>query len=391
MKHNWKCLRCAVRLLFLSVMSGTVMSSAALAESFIVNGGEPRTKTVAVAETEPEPKTHQWVVAVENVCAWPNLTLMRDGTVIAVFHNQPSHGTQEGDVDCWATRDGSTWEKRSTVTKHEPNTIRMNHAAGLARNGDLVVLCSGWTDVKQPERPKQSAFRDAVLRAWALRSADGGRTWEKRDAFPVAERGWTEHIPFGDIWVGEDGALHTSCYQGEFIDPTQSSRTKGWRSWHFRSNDDGWTWKAVSIIGPRHNETDIFPLGGRRWLAAARIDRMELIRSDDNGATWQGPQPVTERNEINGHLMQLKDGRLLLSYGVRVSGRRGVCAKLSSDDGRTWSKPLRLAHTVGNGDGGYPSSVQLPGGGIVTAWYSKETPDHAGYHMGVTAWEAPKR
>ena len=345
--------------------------------------------TLHGAEVEPEPKAVQRVVAVEDVCAWPNLTLLRDGTVAAVFHNRPSHGQQEGDVECWASRDGLAWEKRGTVTRHEPNTVRMNHAAGEAKNGDLVVLCSGWTNLKQPQRPKQAAFRDDVLRPWVLRSADGGRTWEKRDDFPVAESGWTEYIPFGDVWVGEDGALHTSCYQGQFTDPSQSTKTKGWRSWHFRSDDDGWTWKPVSIIGPRHNETDIFPLGGESWLAAARIDRMELIRSDDNGATWQEPRPVTQRSEINGHLIRLDDGRILLSYGVRVNGRRGVCAKLSSDDGRTWGEPLRLAHTVDGGDCGYPSSVQLPEGAVVTAWYSNKTPDHAGYHMGVTVWDPP--
>ena len=76
------------------------------------------------------------------------------------------------------------------------------------------------------------------------------------------------------------------------------------------------------------------------------------------------------RNEINGHLMRLADGRLLLSYGVRVKDRRGVCAKLSSDDGKTWSKTLRLAHAIGSADCGYPSSVQLKNGSIVTAWYS---------------------
>jgi hypothetical protein len=265
----------------------------------------------------------------------------------------------------------------------------MNHAAGLAGDGDLIVLCSGWTDEKSPDRPKQPRFRDAVLRTWVLRSADGGRTWEKRDDFPTAERGWTEYIPFGDIWAGGDGALHTSCYQGEYSDPAKSSKTKGWRSWHFRSDDDGRTWRPVSLIGPRHNETDIFPLGGKSWLAAARIDATELFRSEDDGATWQGPRRVTEPNEINAHLARLKDGRLLLTYGVRVRGRRGVCARLSGDDGRTWGEPLRLADTVGDQDCGYPSSVQLPGGEIVTAWYSRETPDHDGYHMGVTVWQAP--
>ena len=341
---------------------------------------------------EPEPPEIQHVVAVKDVCAWPNLSLTKDGEILAILHNQPAHGTQGGDVECWASRDGLAWKKRSVVTRHDPETIRMNHAAGLAKNGDFIVLCSGWTNVKQPERLKQAPFRDAVLRPWVMRSKDGGRTWHKSDqGFPAeVDTQWTQHIPFGDIWIGDDGALHGSCYQGKFKDPAKSFRTSGWRSWHVRSDDDGATWKLGSVIGQRHNETDIFPLGGESWLAAARIDRMELIRSRDNGRTWSKPVAVTERNEINGHLTRLADGRLLLSYGVRVKGRRGVCAKFSSDDGTTWSDPLRLAHAIGNADCGYPSSVQLKDGAIVTAWYSKQSPQLDGYHMGVSVWRAPR-
>ena len=343
--------------------------------------------SVIMAQTESAPVSVQRIVAIAGVCAWPNLTLMNDGTIIAIIHNQPSHGQQEGDIECWSSCDGLNWDKRSTVTRHDQNTVRMNVAAGQSKNGDLVVLCSGWTNEKQPERPKQSAFRHAVISSWVLRSTDGGRTWKQSDGFPAASPGWTEYIPFGDIWAGDDGVLHTSCYQGEYSDPTLSSRTKGWRSWHFRSDDDGRTWQPGAIIGSRHNETDLLPLGGGSWLAAARIDRMELIQSDDNGATWQAPHPVTGKDEIVGDLARLSDGRILMSYGVRVDGRRGVCAKLSSDDGQTWSEPLRLAHTADGGDCGYPSSVQLEDGKIVTAWYSSETPDYKGYHMGVTVWE----
>ncbi len=348
--------------------------------------------TAAHADERPTDLTagvdSQQVVAVENVCAWPNLTLLPDGTILAVLFNQPTHGQGEGDIECWASTDGAKWERRSTITHHKPNTIRMNHAAGLAHNGDLVVLCSGWTNEKQTERPKQLPFRDAVLSPWVMRSADGGRTWDTSEHFPLAEAGWTEYIPFGDIWAGEDGALHTSCYQGEYKDPAMSFKTKAWRSWHFRSDDDGLTWKPVSIIGPTHNETNIFPIGERSWLAAARTVCMEVVRSDDNGSTWQKPTPVTERNEINGHLMRLRDNRLLLSYGVRVNGQRGVCAKFSKDDGHTWSEPVRLANAVGDADCGYPSSVQRRDGRIVTAWYSRQTPHHDGYHMGVTIWSA---
>jgi sugar lactone lactonase YvrE len=347
-----------------------------------------RTKERQTVMNEAQPVEIQRVAAVKEVCAWPNLTLMPDGTITAVIHNQPAHGLREGDIDCYGSSDGLKWEKRSTITQHEPGTIRMNHAAGLAKNGDLVVICSGWTDHKQPERPKQPKFRDGILSNWVLRSKDGGRSWEKRAEFPKAETGWTEHIPFGDIWAGSDGTLHTSCYQGLLTDPAKSFKTKQYRSAHFISKDDGWTWEMGSVIGERHNETDLFPLGGKSWLAAARVDAMELFRSDDDGKTWQAPQRVTGRNEINGHLTRLQDGRLLLTYGVRVAGRHGVCAKFSKDDGRTWSEPVRLARSFGT-DCGYPSSVQLADGRIVTAYYAKDAPEYTGYHMGCAVWRTP--
>lgn len=31
-------------------------------------------------------------VAIDNVCAWPNLTLMPDGSVVATIFNRPYHG-----------------------------------------------------------------------------------------------------------------------------------------------------------------------------------------------------------------------------------------------------------------------------------------------------------
>lgn len=329
-------------------------------------------------------------VAIDNVCAWPMLATLPDGSFAAIIFNRPSHGQMEGDVECWVSRDGALWEKRGHPAPNEPHTVRMNIAAGLARNGDLLVLCSGWTDVKQPERPKQAAFRDAVLPIWVCRSADGGRTWTQHRQFPANEGGWMPFIPFGPILVGVDGALHVSCYAGEFADPAKSTKTKGWRAWHFRSDDDGRTWQRTSVIGPTHNETAIFHLGGRDWLAAARTDAMEIFRSTDDGQTWGEMVRVTERNEINGHLARLRDGRLLLSYGNRVAGQFGVMAKFSGDEGRTWGAPVRLARSLEQ-DCGYPSSVQRADGKIVTVYYAKRVENHDRYHMGAVIWEAPAK
>ena len=127
---------------------------------------------------------------------------------------------------------------------------------------------------------------------------------------------------------------------------------------------------------------------GKSWLAAARIEAVELFRSTDDGATWQGPQRVTGRNEINGHLTRLADRRLVLTYGNRVKGEFGVLARMSSDEGMTWGDPLRIAHSLEQ-DCDYPSSVQRADGKSVTAYYTKASADHHRYHMGVAVWGAP--
>lgn len=340
----------------------------------------------AHAENAP-PAIHRFV-AIDNVCAWPNLTLLPDGSINATLFGKPSHGQVEGAIEAWNSTSGEFWTRSGSPAPNEPHTNRMNHAAGLAKNGDLLVLCSGWTDLKQPQRPKQPAFRDDMLSSWVCRSSDGGHTWSQIKSFPAPDEGWSNYIPFGDIKQGADGALHVSCYGGEFTNGAKSTKTKSYRSWHFRSDDDGKTWQRTAIIGKTHNETTLLHLGGKRWLAAARETAMDLFTSEDDGATWGAPLRVTARNEINGHLLRLKDGRLLLSYGSRVKEQTGVLAKFSTDEGRTWGEPLRIASTL-ESDCGYPSSVQRADGRLITAWYSKASVNHERYHMAVAAWDAP--
>ncbi|MBC7816421.1 MAG: exo-alpha-sialidase, partial [Planctomycetaceae bacterium] len=72
----------------------------------------------------------------------------------------------------------------------------------------------------------------------------------------------------------------------------------------------------------------------------------------------------------------------------RVKGQFGVLTKLSGDEGRTWTAPLRLAESL-DSDCGYPSSVQRADGKIVTAYYAKRVTNHERYHMGVAIWDAP--
>lgn len=345
----------------------------------------------AAAGESPPPAGLARFVAIDNVCAWPNLTLMPDGSVNATIFGKPSHGQMAGAVECWNSVDGQFWEQRGIPAPNEPETNRMNVAAGLAKNGDLLVLCSGWSNVPPANAPKRAAFRDQILPLWICRSADGGRTWSRLETFPLPDPGWNHYVPFGDIKQGADGSLHASCYNGRFKNPAETGRgTSGSCSWHFRSDDDGKTWVRTGAIHPAGNETALLHLGAKRWLAAARAANMDLFTSEDDGQTWTGPTPVTQKNEINGHLARLSDNRILLTYGSRVKAGEqfGVLAKVSQDDGQTWSEPIRIAHTT-TSDCGYPSTVQRADGKLVTAWYAAASAYHARYHMGVAIWAPP--
>ena len=350
-------------------------------------------RSVAAASPQGIPPTDavERYIAIDNVCAWPNLTAMPDGSITAAIYSRPvapglKHGEEEGSIEVWGSADGRFWEKRGVAAPHDPQTNRLHAAAGLAKNGDLIVLSSGFSNIQQPGRPKQARFRDAGLPPWVCRSSDGGRTWTQLKEFATQEKGWSRFVPFGDIVVGTDGALHASAYSS-----ISSSQQKKQYAWHLRSDDDGRTWRAVSVIGPANNETALLHLGGKKWLAAARSEVtrvIELFRSNDDGETWEGPQRVTDEHQLPGDLVRLKDGRLLLSYGDRIVGQFGVQAKLSSDEGRTWSAPIRLAGAIGR-DCGYPSSLQRPDGKIVTAYYSASAENHTRYHMGVVIWTPP--
>lgn len=318
----------------------------------------------------------QPVVAVDNVCAWPNLTVLGDGTIAAVGFNKPRHGGIVGDIDCWASEDGgATWEKRGTPGPQDsPGTNRVNHAAGRANNGDLIVICSGTTNVNPP-----GPFE--FLQPWISRSSDGGRTWsiDKRSA-PTKAPGGEMWIPFGDILPGNDGALRMALYTCSAGGPRVD------RVYILRSPDDGRTWEQFVPLDPDQlrNETALLHLGDGAWLAAARKSALHLYFSTDDAHSWQYRGPVTQTAQHPGHLLRLRDGRILLTYGNRAGSDRGVEVLVSANEGQTWSAPVRVCDW--QGDGGYPSSVRLPDGQVLTAYYARQIKGHDRYHFGVVTW-----
>jgi len=322
--------------------------------------------------------------AIQGVCAWPNLQRLADGTLVAFIWNQPCHGLWEGDLDCWASEDdGGTWRLRSRVAQHEPGTARMNCAAGFARNGDLIVLCSGWDKCPPVGSPHKGTRH--IMRPWICRSPDGCRTWDVTDDFPDPPAGrkvmGTAIVPFGNLAAAADGSLCVAAYLKQGTER---------ECYLLRSRDDGRTWGEPAVLNPQGNETTILHLGGGRWLASSRNNQhemsgiVELCTSEDDGHTWQRSKPLTMPGQVTSHLMRVQDGRVLLSYGNRNWGNFGVDVRFSEDEGGSWGPPIRIASTPQQ-DCGYPSSVQLPDGRLVTAYYTSISRDYH-YEMRVARW-----
>ena len=95
--------------------------------------------------------------------------------------------------------------------------------------------------------------------------------------------------------------------------------------------------------------------------------------SDDNGITWAEPF-ATPLWGFPPHLLLLSDGRVVCSYGYRRPpfGQR-ACV---SEDGVTWKRDdeVILRDDAPNGDLGYPASIELEPGLVLTVYYQPDVP-----------------
>jgi len=410
-----------LRLSLFALAAFAASAHAASPATPLFDGPPPSRYAINRAGEKPIP-----AITAPDHCAWPNLKLLPDGkTLAALIFNNASHGSRPGDVECWLSADGgTTWKFGSAVTQHEPGTIRMNHAAGLAKNGDLIVLTSGWSDHYPPNQPRtRGRFRYDVLGPWLSRSPNGGLSWAvDKNVFPERAPTGQPNVPFGDLQIAQNGDLCVTAYTTK--DRLDKYEDRQFRSYLYRSKDDGRTWGEPVLI-TNANETTTLHVGGGRWLACARTgtgvekkDALVLCTSVDDGRTWQVKQSLTGYQRVNGHLTKLKDGRILFTYGDRMSAfahkgsdpgasekagkrerlsanaHRGLEAAISADGGQTWSPAIRVLDWNGL-DGGYPSTTQRADGQVVTAYYASALPgdpwdSYKNYHLAAIVWDPEK-
>ncbi len=262
--------------------------------------------------------------------------------------------TDDRDAGVVEAADGSLVVTTFTSLAYEPILAKLKRAGG-----DPARLAR-WTAADERLTPDE---RKADVGTWAIRSTDGGRTWSQRTAVPL-------NSPHGPVLLA-DGRL---LYAGKEL------WTKEERVGVAESSDHGKSWKWLADLPVRpgddhreYHELHAVEAASGRLVVHVRNHNQpnagETLQSesDDGGRTWSVPHPIGLWG-LPSHLARLSDGRLLSTYGHRRPPF-GNQARLSDDEGRTWSEPIVLSADGAGGDLGYPSTVQLDDGSLVTVWY----------------------
>jgi hypothetical protein len=187
-----------------------------------------------------------------------------------------------------------------------------------------------------------------------------------------------------------------------FLTAAKTSGREGRGVFGARTADGGKTFEFISWVARSEDGFVIMPASVRlsesRILVAVRCrdgvrdfrkDRnwIGLYASDDNGTTWHHFRRPVLHTGMGGNpptLAKLQDGRLCLTYGYRAEPY-GIRAKLSANDGATWSQKIVLRDDGGSHDLGYPRTVQQSDGTIVTIYYFNDRLGGEAY-IAATLW-----
>lgn len=93
--------------------------------------------------------------------------------------------------------------------------------------------------------------------------------------------------------------------------------------------------------------------------------------SSDNGKTWTKPRQILSKaGGAPPHLFKHSSGVLICTYGFRAEAPFGIKAMFSNDNGKTWDTDHFIYSNEISYDLGYPSTVELADGSLLTVFYA---------------------
>jgi hypothetical protein len=180
-----------------------------------------------------------------------------------------------------------------------------------------------------------------------------------------------------------------------FLTAAKANHREG-RPFTAKISESGKQWEFVSWIGNEPQGFSIMPstvrTGPEELYTTVRHQDdhqkgLRAYRSTDNGLTWKREKdPVTNTGAGNPpSLVVLPNNDLALTYGVREAPFR-ICAKTSSDRGKSWSSEHVIRDDGSSTDVGYPRSSVRPDGRVVTVYYFSDAPTGPERYIAASIW-----
>ena len=317
-----------------------------------------------------------------NYFAWPTVTRLQNGKIAVVAsgfrirHICPFGKT----VISYSEDEGQTYTAPAPVI----DTVLDDRDGGITPFGESGVIVTSFNNTLDFQRnlpaatPLDLAYLNTVTpeeEAQALGSTfrishDCGVSFGEIFKSPVTS-------PHGPV-VLKDGSL---LWVGStFRADVNSNRLEA-----HKINENGSTELVGYIEGLYENgipllfcEPHTFALKDGTLLTHIRVQRTKgahmftiyQSKSTDNGQTWSVPSPLLD--PLGGsppHIFQHSSGMLICTYGYRQTPF-GVKAMFSKDNGETWDAGYDIYVNGVSSDLGYPSTVELSDGSMLTVFYA---------------------
>ncbi len=324
--------------------------------------------------------------SVGHYSGWPTLAKRSNGQLVLVASGtRESHVCPFGSVQLYRSNDqGQSWLLPQTIL----DTPIDDRDAGILETDKGTLLATTFTSnayvsilekarkegnweaarLRQWEAAHQRVTAEQLqqtLGTWMIRSTDGGITWSKPyDSILNSPHGPIQLASGNQLYAGKH-LWREDSYIGTVI-----------------SRDDGKSWERQARIPTRegddpakYHELHAVEAPSGKLIVHIRNHNArhagETLQSEstDGGASWSTPHSIGVWG-FPSHLLRLSDGRLLMSYGYR-RGSLGNRARLSEDEGKSWSEPITLSEGAANHDLGYVTTVELQAGQFLSVWYEK--------------------
>lgn len=330
-----------------------------------------------------------------------DLVKLQNGELLITTREGTEHISNDGDVIMLRSKDGGkTWGEKQVIAAIKD--VDEREGCGIQLKDGTIVMGIFYNNLYD-SKGSYSTNHDAKLSepgnrylgTYIITSKDNGHTWSN----PYYIK--TQGMPFRNIEGPTDAPIEMpdgSILMG-VIAYNPNGDVKNHAAVMLKSVDKGKTWTYLSTIASDPGgklggfmEPGILRTKSGRIVVGLRNhapdNAIYMTYSDDNGKTWV----PAWKTEMIGHpvdLIQLSDGRLMATYGLR-EGRHtkpgGVRACFSSDNGKTWDigTEVQIRNDLFNWDLGYPESLELPDGKVLTVYYFNL---FGKYFVGGTTWD----